>query len=193
MSPFRHISFGTKLRECLRLLGLCQLRLRHFSSKWRTNPSDKTMNLDRQSNIELLAGYKDKLDELKMLLGQSYTQLELDTALENAIAYSRIDTADYLLTLGARFENHNYQGVYYAVHNNELEGLKYAISKGVDINLNEGQLLRTSIITTINSKDLTLIKWLLENGASVKYLNHEHFELIDRYGTKEFKELIKTI
>lgn len=151
------------------------------------------MDLDRQSNIELLAGYRDKLDELKILLGQSYTQLELDTALENAIAYSRIDTADYLLTLGARFENYNYQGVYYAVHNNKLEGLKYAISKGVDINVNEGQLLRTSIITTINSKDLTLIKWLLDNGASVKYLNQEHFDLVDRYGTKEFKELIKTI
>ena len=148
------------------------------------------MELSRQTNIEIFAG-DGKLDELKLLLVQSFTQLEIDTALENAIAYSQIDMADFLLTLGARFENYNYQGIYYAVHNNELEGLKYAVSKGVDININNGMPLTTSIITTINSKDLTLIKWLLDNGADVKYLTQDHFTLIDKYGTDEFKELIK--
>lgn len=147
------------------------------------------MELSRQNNIERLAG-DGKVNELKLLLGQSFTQLEIDAALETAIAYSRIETADYLLTLGARFENYDYQGVYYAVHNNELKGLKYAVSKGVDININDGMLLCTSIITTINSKDLTMIKWLLENGADKKYLTQEHFALVERYGTKEFKELV---
>ena len=148
------------------------------------------MQLARQNNIEAIAR-EGKLDELKLLFSQSYTQLEIDTALENAIAYSQIDTAEYLLTLGASFENYNYQGLYYAVHNNELEGLKYAVSQGVDININEGMLLITGIVTTINSKDLTLIKWLLDNGAEIKYLKENDFALIDKYGTREFKELIK--
>lgn len=149
------------------------------------------MELNRQSNIELLAGSRDKLEELKTLLDQSFTQLEIDIALENAIAYSQIDTANYLLTLGARFENYNYQGVYYAVHNNELEGLKYAISKGVDINVNEGMPLNTSIITSTNTKNITMIKWLLDNGAKTNFLTKDSLFIIDRYGTNELKDLIK--
>jgi hypothetical protein len=45
------------------------------------------MEINRQLNIESLAG-DGKLEELIVLLGQTYTQLEIDTALENAIAYS---------------------------------------------------------------------------------------------------------
>lgn len=149
------------------------------------------MDLDRQSNIELLAGYRGKLDELKILLGQSFTQLEIDTALGNAIAYSCIDTADYLLNLGARLDHYDYDGVYYAVHNNQLEGLKYAISKGVDINVNEGMLLNTSIITTTNTKDIAIIKWLLDNGANINYLTKDSLFILDKYGTRELKDLIK--
>jgi len=149
------------------------------------------MNVDRQSNIELLAG-KGKLEQLKELLKEGFTQLEIDIALGNAIAYSKIQTAEYLLTPGADFSNYNYEGVYYAVHNNELEGLKYAISKGVNINVENGSLIKTSILTASNTKDITIVKWLLDNGADIKYLSKDLLQIVDRFGPKELKEIIKT-
>ena len=53
---------------------------------------------NRQNQIEILAG-DGNLTELKRIFDSGYSQLELDVALENAIAYSRIKTADYLLML----------------------------------------------------------------------------------------------
>jgi ankyrin repeat protein len=144
----------------------------------------------RQTQIELLAG-NGNTDELKKLFVSGYTQLEIDTALENSIAYSQIKTADYLLSLGADFSNYNYQGTYYAVHNNELAGLKFAISKGVDININNGMLLNESVMTATNSKSVELIKWLLDNGANPKLLTKQSMKLADEYGTKELKSLLK--
>ncbi len=149
------------------------------------------MEMNREVDIELLAG-EGKLDQLKQLLEQSYTQLDIDVALENAIAYSQIKTADFLLTLGAQFSNYDYQGVYYAVHNNEIEGLKYAIQKGVDINVNNGMLINTSITTATNTKDISITKWLIDNGADLKYLTNESLFIAKKYGTKELMDLIKT-
>ena len=148
------------------------------------------METNRQFNIEKFAG-DGQLEQLKEILGQSYTQLEIDTALENAIAYSQIQTAHYLLTLGAKFSNYDYQSVYYAVHNNEIEGLKYAIDKGVDINVNRGMLLNTSIMTATNTKDISIVRWLVDNGADLKYLTNDSLDIVRRYGTTELKELIK--
>ena len=145
---------------------------------------------NRLTQIEIFAG-NGNLIELKEILGSGYSQLEIDVALENAIAYSQIETADYLLELGADFSNYNYQGVYYTAHNNELKGLKYAVKKGVDINVNNGMLLNTSIVTFINMKEIDMIKWLLENGADTKYLSDDSKDLIDRYGTDELIGLIK--
>jgi ankyrin repeat protein len=118
------------------------------------------MEESRQLKIERLAG-DGNIDELKKILGFDYTQLELDVALENAIAYSQIKTAEYLMQLGADISNYNYQGVYYAVHNDELDGLNFAISKGVDVNFDNGILLNTSIIKAINTKNIEIIKLLL--------------------------------
>ncbi len=148
------------------------------------------MNIDRQSNIEILAG-KGELDQLKHLLGESFTQLEIDVALENAIAYSQIQTADYLLTLGADFANYNYQGVYYAIQNDEMDGLKYAISKGVDINVNNGMPINTSIYTAINTKDTSIVKWLIDNGADLTYLTKDTLSIADKFGPQELKDLLK--
>ena len=39
----------------------------------------------------------------------------------------------FLISLGAELSNYDYQGTYYAVHNNELEGLQFAVNNGVDI------------------------------------------------------------
>ncbi len=146
---------------------------------------------NRQTQIEILAG-DGNLTELKKIFDSGYFQLELDVALENAIAYSRIKTADYLLELGADFSNYDYQGVYYSAHNNELSGMKYAIDKGVDINVNNGMLLNTAIVTFINTKDIEMIKWLLENGADTNYLTESSYDLIERYGTDELKKRLKT-
>ncbi|WP_421809375.1 hypothetical protein [Flagellimonas sp.] len=145
---------------------------------------------NRQYQIDILAG-EGKLFDLKELLNSGYSQLEIDIALENAIAHSQIVTADYLLGLGADFSNYNYQGVYFTAHNNEINGLKYAINKGVDVNVNNGMLLNTSIVTFINTKEIEMIKWLLENGADTDYLTESSVDLIERYGTEELKQLIK--
>lgn len=117
--------------------------------------------------------------------------MDLDIALASATAYSQIETAEYLLSLGADFSNYDYQGIYYAVHNNEFEGLKFAIAKGVDININNGMLLRESIETATNSKNIDMVKWLLDNGANPGYLTKSSFDLVDRFGTEELKNLIK--
>ncbi|ANE51931.1 ankyrin repeat domain-containing protein [Flavisolibacter tropicus] len=149
------------------------------------------MEESRLTRIELLAG-DGHLEELMKLFESGYSQLELDVALENAIAYSQIKTAEYLLSLGANIANHNYQGAYYAVYHNEgLEGLKFAITNGVDINVNNGMLLNTSIVTGTNTKSVELVKWLLDNGANPRLLTKESLKLIDDFGTSELKSLIK--
>jgi len=145
----------------------------------------------RQPEIEMLAG-DGNLEELRLLFKLGYSQLEIDIAFENAIAYSQIETAKYLLSLNADLSNYEYQGVYYAVHNNELEGLRFAISNGVDININNGMLLNTSIVTAINTKSTDLIKWLLDNGANPALLTKESLLLADNFGNAELSSVIKS-
>ena len=144
----------------------------------------------RQTQIETFAG-DGNIEELKMLFESSYNQLEIDIALASSIAYSQIKTAEYLLSLGASFSNYDYDGTYYAVHNNEIEGLKFAISNGVDINVNNGMILNVSIETATNTKSIELTKWLLDNGADPKLLTKKSMKLINEYGTNELKNLIK--
>ncbi|MFT3823321.1 MAG: hypothetical protein QM731_05345 [Chitinophagaceae bacterium] len=143
----------------------------------------------RQTKIEVLAG-DGEVEELKKLFNPGYTQSELDVALENAIAYSQVPTAKYLLSIGASLSSHAYNGVYYAAHNNELEGLKFAISQGVDINISNGMLLNVSIQTAINNKETRLTKWLLDNGANPVFITKSTIELLNNYGSDELKTLI---
>jgi uncharacterized protein len=144
----------------------------------------------RQTKIEILAG-DGNIDDLKKVFEPGHTQLELDIALENAIAYSQIRTAEYLLSLGADISHYDYQGAYYAAQNNELEGLKFAIENGVDINVNEGMLLNTGIVTATDTKSIELVKWLLDNSANFKLLTTQSLKLINNFGTNELKGLIK--
>lgn len=144
----------------------------------------------RRTRIEILAG-DGNTNALKQLFGAGYTQFEIDAALDNAVAYSQIQTAEYLLSLGADFSHYGYNGVYYAAHNNELEGLKFAITKGVSVNVKQGMLLNTAITTAINIKSIELIKWLLDNGADPKHLTAQSLKLVADYGTNELKALIK--
>lgn len=144
----------------------------------------------RQTQIEIFAGNGDT-GRLKIIFESNYTQSEIDKALDNAVAYSQNETADYLLSLGADFSNSNYNGVYYAVHNNELEGLKFAVGKGVDVNIDDGLLLNTSIMTAINTKSIEIVKWLLDNGANPEFLTEHSLTLVDEYGSGELKNLLK--
>ena len=128
------------------------------------------MEETREYLIERLPGL-GKLEDLKLLLEPKHTQEEINIALGNAIAYYMIEVAEYLISLGADISHWDYEGVYYAVHNNEVEGLKFSVEQGVDVNINNGQLLNTSIITAYNEKDTTILKWLLENGADISLLS----------------------
>lgn len=147
------------------------------------------MELSRQYQIENFAG-GGKLNELISILSDNYTQLELDIALENAIAYSQIETAKYLLSKGAKFSNYNYQGTYYAVHNNELEGLKFAIQNGVDININNGMIINTSILSSINSKSNDLLIWILQNGGDPNLLTNQNLYIAYSSENIELKKIL---
>jgi len=147
------------------------------------------MENSRLDNIQDFAGEGEFL-KLKQLLGNDFSQLEIDIALESATAYSQIEIAKYLVSIGAKYSNNNYQSVYYAVHNNEIEGLKFAISNGVDINVNNGMLLNEGIMTATNTKDNSIVKWLLENNGDPKYLTENSFTILEKYGTEELKKLI---
>jgi hypothetical protein len=147
------------------------------------------MEETREYLIERLPGH-GKLEELKKLLESGHTQKEIDIALGNAIAYSQIEVAEYRISLGADISHYNYNGVYYSVHNNEIVGLKFAIRQGVDVNINNGQLLNAAVITVYNTKDPTTLIYLLEKGADTGLLN---IETMDEFATEEIKEIIKNI
>lgn len=115
---------------------------------------------------------------------------EIDDALENAIAYSQIKTAKYLLFLGANISSSDCNGAYYAAHNNELEGLRFAIKNGLDINVDNGMLLNTAIMTATNTKSIELLKWLLDNGANPELLTTQSLKLVTDFGTNELKSFI---
>jgi uncharacterized protein len=144
----------------------------------------------RQTKIERLAGDGD-IEALEKVFESGHIQSELDSALENAIAYSQIRTAQYLLAMGADIRSNNYNGAYYAAHNNELTGLRFAVENGVGINANNGMLLTTAIVTATNTKSIEMVHWLLENGANTKLLKPDSLKLVRDYGTKELKDLIK--
>ncbi|MGB3586382.1 MAG: ankyrin repeat domain-containing protein [Tunicatimonas sp.] len=144
----------------------------------------------RQNKIEDLA-CEGKLVELKTLIECGFSQAEIDTALVNAIAYSQISTAKYLLSLGADIFAHGCNGLYYAVHNNELEGVKFSISKGIDINTDNGMPINTSIFTSTNSGNTEITKWLIKNGADPKLLTVESLRIAKQYGTGDLKSLLK--
>jgi hypothetical protein len=96
-----------------------------------------------------------------------------------------------LLLLGADFSNYEYQGLYYAVHNNELEGLKFAILNGVDTNIKDGMLLNTGIETAINTKSIEMVKWLVNNGANINLLTKQTLALVENWGYEELRVEIK--
>jgi ankyrin repeat protein len=147
---------------------------------------------DREYLIERNAGWGN-LKELKVLLDKNFTQNEINLALGSAIAYSKIEIAKYLISLGADISYQNYNGVYYAVHNNEIEGLKFALSLEINVNLKNGILLNTAIITANNVKNIEIVKILLEKGADINLITKETHRIIENFGTLELRETIKNV
>ena len=145
---------------------------------------------EREYLIERNAGWGN-LDELKALFNSGYTQVEIDLALGSSIAYSRIEVAEYLVALGADVSFQDYDGVYYSVHNNEIEGFKFALSLGIDINLNNGLLLNTGVITAMNKKDIKIVNILLENGADKNLITKSTVKVLERFGEHELKTIFE--
>ena len=162
---------------------LSTMKLNQIAKKFKMKES-------RRYIIERLVG-DGELEELQKVLELNHTQRELDIALENAITYSQISTAEYLLSIGADFSNYDYQEENYAVDNDEFEGVKFSIAKGVDVNVNKGMFLNTCIINAINSKSIVMVKWLIDNGANTKYLTEDSLKDVNDFGSEELKELIK--
>lgn len=145
------------------------------------------MKESREYLIERLPSW-GRLEELKKNLEPKHTQEEIDIALTSALAYSQIAVAKYLLSLGADISYNNYNGVYYSVHNNEIEGLKFAIKQGVDVNINQGELLNTAVISAYNTKESTILIYLLESGADPQFLTKETLEF---FVTGQIEEILK--
>lgn len=148
------------------------------------------MEQDRKYQIELFSG-DGELEEIKELFTDGCTQTELNIALMNAIAYSQIAVAEYVLDMGAEWGYLEYESIYYAVHNNELEGLKFAIARGVDINVKRGLILNTCIYISVYHDNLEMINWVLANGAQLKYLRTEPIKIINEHRSEELKSIFK--
>lgn len=147
------------------------------------------MENSRQFYLDKYAG-DGNLEEIKNILNSGFSQFEIDSALSNAIAFSKIEIAEYLINIGANISWGNFEGVYFAVNNNEIEGLKYSISKGVKINFNHGMILNTSILTYINTNSIEITKWIIENGADVKLLSKNSIDLINKYGNDYLRGIL---
>ncbi len=152
--------------------------------------SKQAMEASRISQIEVLAGDGD-LEGLRQLLEPAGTQEEYNTALIIALAYSKIPVAAYALSKGADISCDGYDGVYHAVSNNELTSLQFAINQGVDINIKDGMLINAAIEMSINAKDLTLITWMLENGADTALLSSGFIAMAKEYGSEALINLLK--
>ena len=122
------------------------------------------MSDSRISRIEDAAS-EGNLSNLKEILETGFRQIEIDAGLVCAVAYSHVEVGEYLLCLGADLSYDNNSAAYYAVHNNQIEGLKFAVKNGVNVNANNGHLLNEAVVTAFNQKDLTILTWLLERGA----------------------------
>ncbi len=128
------------------------------------------------------------LDAVKEVFSTECAQAELDHALEVAIAYSHTDIADFLIEKGADISANGHQGIYFAAFNGELDGVKYALTKGVDINAQNGLILNTAIETALNSQDLSFVEWVLSHGADASLVNEKNSGLLKDGGFPELAQ-----
>lgn len=145
---------------------------------------------DREFKIEQLSE-EGNLEELKDVLGSDYSQEEIDLALSIAIAFANIETANYLISLDADISWKNYEGAYYAIHNDKMEGLQFAISQGVDVNVNEGMFLNASVMSSTNTQNIEIVEFLLSKGADINLLSKDMKNVAKGFGSNQLTKLLK--
>lgn len=64
------------------------------------------------------------------------------------------------------------------------------VSNNVDINVNDGMILNELIHTSINTSDIEMLEWTLNNGADLSYLTEESLETLRTFGSSDLKKLI---
>jgi ankyrin repeat protein len=84
-----------------------------------------------------------------------------------------------------------------AINASEINGVKQALEKGADVNTGGG----TCLIGAANSKNIEIVKLLIENGISLNYLNNaigwarkwECFDIVDYLTNHGRKQKLKII
>lgn len=100
---------------------------------------------------------------VKTFLLQSVTQDHLNEAFSCAVGYGHTEIADTLSSHGASFEAWDYDAVYWACHNGNETGIRYALSRGVDINVRDGMILSMCVCSMMPD----FVRWLITQGAHV--------------------------
>ena len=103
------------------------------------------------------------LTAVESFLTKGVEENQLNEAFSCAVGYGHIDVAELLLRHGASFEAWSHDAVYWACHNGNEAGVRWALSNGVDINVQNGMILSTSIYHMSDD----FIQWLISAGADV--------------------------
>lgn len=67
------------------------------------------------------------------------------------------------------------------------------IQNGVDININNGIIINTSILSSINSKSNDLLIWILKNGGDPNLLNNQNLYIAYSSENIELKKILDTV
>ena len=152
----------------------------------------KECNKVRDFNLELFSG-DGELTKLKEMLSDKYTQLDIDNALINAVAYGKKEVADYLISLGADISYGDMKVFIMRFITMSWKALNMQFQKELIINVNDGMILNAAIYTTIQKKCTELLNWIVENKASIELLTQDSKDLLQKYGTKRQQELISSL
>ena len=130
-----------------------------------------------QNDIEFVASEND-ISKVKEIIEAGANQDTLNAGLSCAVAYAHVELADYLIEQGANLTHSNYDPLYWACHNDNEQAIKYVLSKGIDININDGMI----IWLCADRMSSEFIQWLLENGADPSVRNGEVLIQTAEYG-----------
>ena len=59
----------------------------------------------------------------------------------------------------------DWKDMFLAVQNNDIELVRYYISKGIDLNYQHPEFMTSPLVESIRCRNLEMIKFLLNNGA----------------------------
>ena len=114
--------------------------------------------------IKLLEAASDNNRAVVTALVQTgIDQESLNQAFSCAIAYSHLELAEYLLAQGAELTWGDNESLRCAVSNGEVGGTQFCLSRGIDVNVENGMVLGEAAI----SMPPKFLIWLLAQGAEV--------------------------